>query len=235
MSGKALKADGITVKYGKRVVLDSFTHEFEAGKIHCILGPNGCGKTTLVKALVERYASEGQISYVPQDVFGNVALTTYDTVSLGRYDKRRFFTGLTAEDKVLVDKAVVDMELTGLEDRIFDTLSGGEKQRCMTARALAQDTEWTILDEPSSNLDIRHTQITMKKLAELRDKDHKSFIVVLHDVNTAARFADRFVLMKDGKLVAVKERLDTETLSNVFDSSFEMISSREGVPFFCPL
>ena len=235
MSGKALKADGITVKYGKRVVLDSFTHEFEAGKIHCILGPNGCGKTTLVKALVERYASEGQISYVPQDVFGNVALTTYDTVALGRYDKRRFFTGLTAEDKVLVDKAVVDMELTGLEDRIFDTLSGGEKQRCMTARALAQDTEWTILDEPSSNLDIRHTQITMKKLAELRDKDHKSFIVVLHDVNTAARFADRFVLMKDGKLVAVKERLDTETLSNVFDSSFEMISSREGVPFFCPL
>ncbi len=235
MSGKALKADGITVKYGKRVVLDSFTHEFEAGKIHCILGPNGCGKTTLVKALVERYASEGQISYVPQDVFGNVALTTYDTVSLGRYDKRRFFTGLTAEDKVLVDKAVVDMELTGLEDRIFDTLSGGEKQRCMTARALAQNTEWTILDEPSSNLDIRHTQITMKKLAELRDKDHKSFIVVLHDVNTAARFADRFVLMKDGKLVAVKERLDTETLSNVFDSSFEMISSREGVPFFCPL
>lgn len=235
MSGKALKADGITVKYGKRVVLDSFTHEFEAGKIHCILGPNGCGKTTLVKALVERYASEGQISYVPQDVFGNVALTTYDTVALGRYDKRRFFTGLTAEDKVLVDKAVVDMELTGLEDRIFDTLSGGEKQRCMTARALAQDTEWTILDEPSSNLDIRHTQITMKKLAELRDKEQKSFIVVLHDVNTAARFADRFVLMKDGKLVAVKERLDIETLSNVFDSSFEMISSREGVPFFCPL
>ena len=235
MSGKALKADGITVKYGKRVVLDSFTHEFEAGKIHCILGPNGCGKTTLVKALVERYASEGQISYVPQDVFGNVALTTYDTVALGRYDKRRFFTGLTAEDKVLVDKAVVDMELTGLEDRIFDTLSGGEKQRCMTARALAQDTEWTILDEPSSNLDIRHTQITMKKLAELRDKEQKSFIVVLHDVNTAARFADRFVLMKDGKLVAVKERLDTETLSNVFDSSFEMINSREGVPFFCPL
>ena len=235
MSGKALKADGITVKYGKRVVLDSFTHEFEAGKIHCILGPNGCGKTTLVKALVEKYASEGQISYVPQDVFGNVALTTYDTVALGRYDKRRFFTGLTAEDKFLVDKAVVDMELTGLEDRIFDTLSGGEKQRCMTARALAQDTEWTILDEPSSNLDIRHTQITMKKLAELRDKEQKSFIVVLHDVNTAARFADRFVLMKDGKLVAVKERLDTETLSNVFDSSFEMINSREGVPFFCPL
>ena len=235
MSGKALNADGITVKYGKRVVLDSFTHEFEAGKIHCILGSNGCGKTTLVKALVERYASEGQISYVPQDVFGNVALTTYDTVALGRYDKRRFFTGLTAEDKVLVDKAVVDMELTGLENRIFDTLSGGEKQRCMTARALAQNTEWTILDEPSSNLDIRHTQITMKKLAELRDKEQKSFIVVLHDVNTAARFADRFVLMKNGKLVAVKERLDTETLSNVFDSSFEMISSREGVPFFCPL
>lgn len=230
-----LKADKITVTYGKRIVLDSFSHTFEPGKIHCILGPNGCGKTTLVKSLVARYAASGDISYVPQNVYGNVALSVYDTVALGRYDKSRFFTGLTPDDRALVDKAVSDMELEALSDRIFDTLSGGEKQRCMTARALAQDTSWTVLDEPSSSLDIRHNQLTMRKLVDLRDNEGKSFIIVLHDINTAVRFADSFILMKGGKLVCVKDSLDTEVLSDVFESPFEMITATEGASFFCPL
>jgi iron complex transport system ATP-binding protein len=235
VSLERIEAENITVKYGKRTVLDSFTHTFEPHKIHCVLGPNGCGKTTLVKALVSKYASGKDISYVPQNVYGNVALSVYDTVALGRYDKSRFFTGLTSEDKELVDKAVKDMELEALSDRIFDTLSGGEKQRCMTARALAQNTSWTILDEPSSSLDIRHNQLTMKKLESLRDNEGKSFIIVLHDVNTAVRFADSFILMKEGKLIAVREALDEKILSEVFDSPFEQISPRDGTSYFCPL
>lgn len=235
MSLERLEADKITVTYGKRTVLDHFSHTFEPHKIHCILGPNGCGKTTLVKALVAKYSPTGDISYVPQNVYGNVALSVYDTVALGRYDKSRFFTGLTPDDRKFVDKAMGDMELEPLADRIFDTLSGGEKQRCMTARALAQDTTWTILDEPSSSLDIRHNQLTMRKLTDLRDNEGKSFVIVLHDINTAIRFADSFVLMKGGKLVAVRESLDTEVLSEVFDSPFEKITSTEGTSFFCPL
>ena len=126
------------------------------------------------------------------------------------------------------------MELEGLEDRLYDTLSGGEKQRCMIARALAQDTDWTILDEPSSNLDVRHTVLTMKTLSKLRDEKKRSFIVVLHDINTAASFADNYVLMKMGKLVEAASKLTPEVLGAVFDSTFEEVLTKDGKSFYCP-
>ena len=229
-----LNVTDISVKYGSHVVVDSFSHTFEAGKIHCIMGPNGCGKTTLIKKIVELYSPSGFISYVPQETYGNIALSVYDVAGLGRYDKSRFFTGLTSEDKSKVDEAIALMELQGLEDRIYDTLSGGEKQRCMIARALAQDTDWTILDEPSSNLDVRHTVLTMKTLSKLRDGKNRSFIVVLHDINTAASFADNFVLMKAGKLVEDTSKLTPDVLTSVFDSSFEEVITRDGKSFYCP-
>lgn len=229
-----LKVSGVSVKYGSHVVVDSFSHDFEEGKIHCIMGPNGCGKTTLIKKIVEQYSASCSLSYVPQETYGNIALSVYDVVGLGRYDKSRFFTGLTSEDRSKVDEAIALMELEGLEDRIYDTLSGGEKQRCMIARALAQDTDWTILDEPSSNLDVRHTVLTMKTLSKLRDEKGRSFIVVLHDINTAASFADRYILMKEGKLIKAVSSLTPDLLSSVFDSSFEEVVTRDGKSFYCP-
>lgn len=224
----------ITVKFGSHVAVDHFSHTFEEGKIHCIMGPNGCGKTTLIKKMVDIFAASGDLSYVPQETYGNVALRVYDVVGLGRYDKSRFFTGLTASDRAKVEEAMDLMELTGLEDRIYDTLSGGEKQRCMIARALAQDTPWTILDEPSSNLDVRHTVLTMKTLSKLRDEKKRSFIVVLHDINTAASYADEFILMKEGKLMGAVSSLAPDLLSSVFDSSFEELLTRDGKSFYCP-
>ncbi|MBQ4270719.1 MAG: ABC transporter ATP-binding protein [Clostridiales bacterium] len=215
-----LSISELTVRYGKRAVLDNVSHEFSEGLAHCLIGPNGCGKTTLIKALVEKYAASGEISYVPQDVYGQIALTVYDTVALGRYDRSRFFSGLTKEDKEKVDKAIEIMGLSDLTGRIFDTLSGGEKQRCMVARAIAQDTPWTILDEPSSNLDVKHNLHIMKTFRELKEKEGKSFIIVLHDVNTAAEFADRFVVMKEGRIVKATDTLDREMLSGVFEASF---------------
>ena len=229
-----LKVNNVTVKYGSSVVVDHFEHTFEEGKIHCIMGPNGCGKTTLIKKIVELYSASCSLSYVPQETYGNIALSVYDVVGLGRYDRSRFFTGLTSDDKNKVEEAIALMELEGLEDRIYDTLSGGEKQRCMIARALSQDTEWTILDEPSSNLDVRHTVLTMKTLSKLRDEKKRSFIVVLHDINTAASFADNYILMKKGKLIKATSKLTPDVLSSVFDSSFEEILTRDGKSFYCP-
>ena len=224
----------ISVSYGPKIVVDSFSHTFEEGKIHAVMGPNGCGKTTLIKKIVEQYSGKGQIAYVPQETFGNIALSVYDVVGLGRYDKSRFFTGLTSNDKDLVGKAISDMELQGLESRIYDTLSGGEKQRTMIARALAQDTPWTILDEPSSSLDVRHTVLTMKILDRLCREKGKSFIVVLHDINTAASFADSFILMKDGKKVDASSSLTGEVLSSAFESHFEKVLTTDGKSFFYP-
>lgn len=229
-----LNIKDISVSYGSKKVVDSFSHNFEEGKIHAVMGPNGCGKTTLIKKIVEEYSHKEKISYVPQETYGNIALSVYDVVGLGRYDKSRFFTGLTSNDRDLVEKAIADMELEGLESRIYDTLSGGEKQRTMIARALAQDTPWTILDEPSSSLDVRHTVLTMKILKRLSGSGGKSFIVVLHDINTAASFADRYVLMKDGRKIEALSSLTKEALSSVFESDFEKVITTDGKSFYYP-
>ena len=228
-----LEVKDLTVSFGNRKVLDGISAEFSEGKITCLIGPNGCGKTTLIKALVDKYAKSREISYVAQDVYGQLALSVYDTVALGRYDRSRFFSGMTSEDREKIDRALELMELNEFRDRIFDTLSGGEKQRCMVARALAQDTPWMILDEPSSNLDVRHNLHIMKTFKELSISEGRSFVIVLHDVNTAAEFADRFLLMKQGKTVRSCSEMDKEILSDVFDAEFsEGITSSGRRVFF---
>lgn len=229
-----LEVSGITVRFGKKTAVDNVSHVFPEGAITVLMGSNGCGKTTLVKAMVEKFGGSGEISYVAQDVYGTVALSVWDVVSLGRYDKSKFWSGLDKEDIKKVSDAVELMELSAQKDQIFDTLSGGEKQRCMVARAIAQDTKWIILDEPASNLDVRHTQHIMKTFRRLRDQEGKSFIIVIHDVNTAVRYADHFVLMKDGKITDTTDSLDPELLGRLYDSEFSMVRDGSGLPVFFP-
>lgn len=224
-----------SVKYGKKYALKDFTFEFESGKIYCILGENGCGKTTMVRTLVSKYAPSGAISYVAQEMPSNVNLTVLDVVELGRYNSKKFFSGLSSNDKNLVENALSEMEIEDLKGRVVDTLSGGERQRVMIARSIAQDTEWTILDEPSSSLDVRHTEDVMKKIRNLVDNKGKSFIVVLHDINLASRYGDEFLLMKEGKLVRSVESLDETMLEEVFDSKFGKITGENSKAFFYPL
>ncbi|MBR6879703.1 MAG: ABC transporter ATP-binding protein [Clostridiales bacterium] len=227
-----IEMEKVTVRYGLRKALKGVSHTFEEGKIHVLLGPNGCGKTTLLKKIVDRYHASGELAYVPQEVYGNVALTVFDTVALGRYDSSKFFAGVSDEDRALVQKAIDEMEMTGMEERIFDTLSGGEKQRVMIARALAQDAPWTLLDEPSSSLDVRHSMLTMNKIRELKSRGGKSFILVLHDINMASSIGDEFVLMKDGQIMYETERLSADMLGKVFDTEFGEGSSSEGHSLF---
>ncbi|MBR1798035.1 MAG: ABC transporter ATP-binding protein [Clostridiales bacterium] len=227
-----LEANNITVSFGKNTVLHDVSHTFKEGKITVILGPNGCGKTTLVKAVVKLHARSGELAYIAQDMYGNIGLTVRDMVALGRYDRTKFLIGESPEDQEHIDRALTLMKLKDKEERIFDTLSGGEKQRCMAARAICQDGSWFIMDEPSSNLDAVHSKLIMDTARELTDKNGKSFIIVMHDVNTAVSYADEFVLMKDGRIIRVCETLTADDLSLTFDTSFRSVTTPSGKSVF---
>ena len=227
-----LEAKNITVSYGSTVVLNDATHTFEEGKITAVLGPNGCGKTTLIKSLVRKFAGTGRLAYIPQEIYGDVGLTVRETVALGRYDKSRFFTGETDEDRKHIDGALELMELSDKQDRIYDTLSGGEKQRAMAARAISQDAEWFIMDEPSSNLDIVHTKHILDTAVRLVKEQGKSFIIVLHDINDAVRYGDEFVLMKEGRIIKVSGTLSAELLEETYGTSFGEVKTSSGQTIF---
>lgn len=227
-----LEAKSVTVTYGSTTVLSDATHTFKEGKITVLLGPNGCGKTTLINSLVKKFAKTGKLAYIPQEVFGNMGLTVRECVALGRYDKSRFLTGETEEDRRHIDEALEVMELTDKQDRIFDTLSGGEKQRAMAARAICQDAEWLIMDEPSSNLDIVHSKHIMDTAVNLVKEQGKSFIMVLHDINDAARYGDEFVLMKEGRIIKVCDTLTTELLELTYGTPFGEVKTSSGKTLF---
>lgn len=222
------------VKYGNKYALKDFTFDFVPGKIYCILGENGSGKTTLVKTIVDKFANSKEISYVAQELPSNIELLVKDVVSLGRYDASKFLSGLKEEDEKLIKSSISSMDLEGLENRLVDTLSGGEKQRVMIARGICQNTSWMVLDEPSSSLDVRHTESIMNRILNLKTNGNKSFIIVLHDINLASRYADEILLMKDGKLIASCEELNTEILKECYSHAFEKISLPSGKIFFVP-
>ncbi len=223
----------LTVAYGDRKILDNINLSFAPGKIHCILGPNGCGKSTLVKQIVRLYASTGELAYVAQETYGSIALTLRDYVCLGRYDRSKFLGGLNKTDRDLVDAAIHSMRLEGMEDQIFDTLSGGEKQRAMIARALAQDTGWFILDEPTSSLDPRHVRMITEVILDLVSRG-RSVIIVLHDLNAASGVADRFVMMKSGGIIATVDALDGDLLTEVYDTPFVTAVTEDGRRVWMP-
>lgn len=227
-----LEAKNITVSYGKDTVLCDVSHTFKEGKITVILGANGCGKTTFIKSVVKLYAKSGNIAYIPQELYGEVGLTVRDTVALGRYDRHKFLSGETSEDKKYIDDALSVMNLNDKKDRIYDTLSGGEKQRCMAARAICQNAEWFIMDEPASNLDVIHTKHILETARKLVDEEGKSFIIVLHDINAAASYGDEFILMKDGKITEVTSDLTAEGLSKVYGASFDSVKTSSGKTVF---
>lgn len=230
-----LEANNITVGFGDRTILDNVSHTFKEGKITMILGPNGCGKTTLIRTVVKMFAETCGIAYIPQDIYGNIGLTVEDTVSLGRYNAQKFLTGQSEEDMRHIEDALELMELKDKRGQIFDTLSGGEKQRCMAARAICQDASWFIMDEPASNLDIVHTKFILDTAKDLVKNKGKSFMIVMHDINAASAYGDEFVLMREGRIVNVCGKLDTVVLNDVFGTTFGCVKTPSGKDVFYSL
>ncbi|NLS17742.1 ABC transporter ATP-binding protein [Rhizobium sp. P40RR-XXII] len=214
----SIKADNIILKIGRKTILDGVSFEAPAGKMLGLLGPNGSGKTSLLRLLaglkgpnsgritldgrdlekMPRRAIARRVAFVEQHSTTNANLQVIDVVKLGRFPHRSMFSGWTSADDETVENA---LERAGMKEKRNDrwqSLSGGEKQRTHIARALAQAPKELILDEPTNHLDIQHQISLMRLVSGLPITS----IIALHDLNHAAMFCDELIIMQHGRIVA---------------------------------
>lgn len=215
-----IEAKKIEVAYDKQVILQGLSTQIAQGKITTIIGANGCGKSTLLKALTRIHAvQKGQVlldgqdiaqlptkeiakklALLPQVLEATEGITIFDLVSYGRYPHQSYLGSLSQEDRDKIHWAMEATHITDFAQMEVDALSGGQRQRVWIAMALAQDTETIFLDEPTTYLDMNHQLEILQLLQELNQKQGKTIVMVLHDLNLAARFSDQLIAMKDGKI-----------------------------------
>ena len=217
-----LELKNVYAGYGGADVLRDISCAFAPGGSYCVLGPNGCGKTTLLRAMagliphrgevlldgrdvsaMKRRALAARIAVMSQINATYFSYSVYDTVMLGRYQHMRggFFAGPGPKDREAVERCLESTGLTALRDRPIDALSGGQRQRVFLAHALAQDPEIILLDEPTNHLDVRHQVELIDYLRRWSADGAHTVIGVLHDVNLALRLSESVLFMKDGQVV----------------------------------
>lgn len=213
---------GVRVSTGGRDILPGLDLDLAAGRITGLIGPNGSGKSTLVKILARQLApdagrvrflgrdiAEGserdfarRLAYLPQFMPAADGMSVAEFVALGRFPWHGSFGRLTRADREASDEAIEACGLSAFRERLVDTLSGGERQRVWLAMMLAQDTGCLLLDEPTSALDIAHQADMLGLVADLARTRGLSVVIVLHDINMAARLCDRLVALGGGRVVA---------------------------------
>ncbi|MDT9595266.1 ABC transporter ATP-binding protein [Nocardioides zeae] len=233
-----LAADGVTVGYRDRTILEGLSLPVEAGTITALVGPNGSGKSTLLGALARvlrprrgavlldgaSLAELGsrqvarRLALLPQSATVPAGATAWEVVEQGRFPQRGAWSMLRRADDPVVAQALAVTGIEHLAHRRVAELSGGERQRVWIAMAVAQQTDLLLLDEPTTFLDVRHQLDLMRLVGTLRERG-VTIVMVLHDLNQAARYADRVVALRDGAVVADGAPADVVTpalLADVF-------------------
>ena len=216
-----IELENVSAGYGGQDVVFDVTCRFESGVNYCLLGPNGCGKTTLLRAMSGLIPHTGgilldgeRIETMPRrKIAAKIAVmsqintiyfpyTVYDTVMLGRYQhmRRGPFGGVSARDRQAVEKCLETTGLSDMADRLVSELSGGQCQRVFLAHTLAQEPDTILLDEPTNPLDIKHQIELIDYLRAWTSDGRHSVVGVFHDVNLALRLTDNMLFMKDGRL-----------------------------------
>ncbi|WP_225420759.1 ABC transporter ATP-binding protein [Lacticaseibacillus porcinae] len=237
----------LTIGYNQRVILRDQELHIPAGQITGLIGPNGSGKSTLLKAIAQinsLTAGELQLQGQPLSDFSSKQLATKlaylaqspevpgdltvaTLVKLGRYAYHQGMFGADPDEKVQVQAAMLQAKVADLADRPLNSLSGGQRQRAMIAMTLAQNAEILLLDEPTTYLDLTH-QLSVLNLMQCLNRDMgKTIVVVLHDLNQAARYCEHLICVHDGKLVATgtpKQVLTDDLLASVFGVKAELVT-----------
>ncbi|MEZ4391208.1 MAG: ABC transporter ATP-binding protein [Polyangiales bacterium] len=259
MSGRGLQAAGLSHRFRAEgeEVLREVSLTVEEGEFVGILGPNGAGKSTLLRAaaglmrptegavtlegasVLEMSARERAraIAYVPQRERIPVGLSVREYVSLGRGPWTSWTGRLSREDRAAVASALERTALTELAGRSVASLSGGEQRRCLTARALAQDARFALLDEPLASLDA-HQQVAVGEILRARASAGAGVLAVLHEINLASQLCDRVIVLRGGRRVAEgapRDALTQGVVEGVFPCRFMRVEGPGRAPCFVPV
>jgi iron complex transport system ATP-binding protein len=251
-----LAASGLSLDLGGQAVLSGIDVTFAPGRVTAILGPNGAGKSTLLACLAGLQAPDGgivtlegraramfhrnelarHIGFLPQAADLHWPIEAGRLVALGRFPHRGRW-GLTARDRDAIDRAMVMTDVSRFANRPVDTLSGGERARVLLARVLAGEPDWLLADEPLANLDPAHQLDTLDCLRMVA-VNGAGVVVVLHDLNHAARVADDVVMMANGRVIAsgtANDVLVPQVIEDTFGVSTHAGTTKNGRRFLVPM
>lgn len=242
-----LSAQNLTLAYDNKTISSALDLDIPAGKITVIIGPNGCGKSTLLKGLsriikptlgqvvldgqaIEKYSARQlaqTLGLLPQSANSPAGITVFDLVARGRYPHQGLLHRWTQEDEQAVNTALQQTQLSELATCYLDELSGGQRQRVWLALVLAQQPHVLMLDEPTTYLDIAHQLEVLELCRQLNRQDNRTLVMILHDLNLAARYADFMIAMRDGKVIATgepKRIFQAEVIKQVFGIDSQVIN-----------
>lgn len=235
-----LSVSNLRTGYGDEIIIPDLSLDIPDGAVTVLLGPNGCGKSTLLKAMIRVLPLAGgevrldglpvhtsptreiarKMALLPQGPAAPEGLLVRELVAQGRHPHQSFLRQWSHEDARAVEAAMQAADITGFADRPLADLSGGQRQRCWIAMVLAQETDIILLDEPTTFLDLKVQVDLMQLLCRIAHAEGRTLVLVLHELNIAAAFADHLVMMKAGRIVTqgpVAEAFTAATLKAVFD------------------
>ncbi|WP_346870438.1 ABC transporter ATP-binding protein [Clostridium sp. UBA5119] len=243
---KSIETKNLDIAYDDTLIVKELNMQIPEGKITSIIGANGCGKSTILKAVgrilkpkkgvvhlsgqdISKLPTKEiakKMAILPQTPTAPSGLTVGELVAYGRFPHQKGFGNLTEEDKRIVKWALTATKLSEFERREVDALSGGQRQRVWIAMALAQQTDLILLDEPTTYLDLAHQLEVLKLLYELNRNQKCTIVMVLHDLNLAARFSDYIIAIQKGDIIkhgAPEEVMTPEVLRKTFNINADVV------------
>ncbi|EPY2276357.1 ABC transporter ATP-binding protein [Clostridium sporogenes] len=250
----SITTTNLAIAYEDKLIVDGLNMNIRKGKITTIIGPNGCGKSTVLKTVGRILKPKEGLVYLNGDDIRNLStkevaqkmailpqspqaqggLTVGELVSYGRFPHKKGFGKLSPEDNKVIEWALDITKLTELEITMVDNLSGGQRQRVWIAMALAQQTDLILLDEPTTYLDMAYQLEVLELLYNLNREESCTIVMVLHDLNLAARFADYMIAIRSGSIIShgtPEEIMTKKVLKDTFNIDAEIVwGSKTGRP-----